>query len=102
MRIAHLDCAGGADAVSMFQPDPVAVDELGEELSEHLETGLACRVIAVSQGECPCGAELLQLNRKMRRKTRAPFEAIVTHEYGCPAVSLTTRTWLHEHREMFQ
>lgn len=103
-KILHVHDDGTIDASSDLAMDPDAVDDLGEELPEVVALGLACRHMAVDSGQCPCGAELVMLNRKMRRTMfpgRKPqFDGLVTHFSGCPAMAGKTRQWIYRHRRL--
>lgn len=100
--VAHLHYNGTWDSASMITPDPTLVDDGFPDLSESLMTGIACRVITAREGECPCGSEVVRMNRRARRGVRwnalgiPKFNAYVEHRRKCLAMSGETRGWLYQ------
>lgn len=107
MKVVHLHWDDMADAASDITPDPVLVDQIADpDLNPTIETGIACRVMAVRDGICPCGAPLVQLNRHQRRAMSKAngghppsFIAYISHKGGCLAMAEKVRTWLYQHRK---
>lgn len=104
MKVLHVHDDGTIDASSEFTFDPVAVAEIDPELPATVERGIATRWHAVQYGVCPCGADLVVLNRAMRRKLfprRKPqFDALITHFSGCLAMHERTRQWVYQNRRL--
>lgn len=104
MRVMHVHDDGTIDAASEFTFSIQQLVAVGKLPTGEVYDGLDYRYRAVDQGQCPCGAQLLVLNRFMRRKMfpdkKVQFDALVTHEYRCPAMSERTRQWVYQNRKL--
>lgn len=101
MTTIHMRYDSAVAPNATLTPDPDRVDRI-HDLPVQVALGLACRWLAIHEGECPCGADRVKVNRSTRRqvwgKDQPEFEYWVLHNPGCPATGDPLVRFLVEHK----